>query len=359
MTARDIARQRLAGQYLSRPTLPDARAVVATLGAVQAQDYAGAKWAVGLRAKGLTDADVDRAVNEGAIVRTHVLRPTWHFVAAEDIRWMLALTAPRVKAAMAYYDRQHGLDEAVFRSSAKALTKAMEGGTHLTRTQLLDVFKRAKIDASAPQRLGHLMMRAELDALVCNGARRGKQATYALLDERVPTAKELRRDEALFELTRRYFATRSPATLRDFAWWSGLTVADAKRGVEMLGTEIGKTNIGERTFWVSTTAPLAAAARPNAYLIPNYDEFYIGYTDRSAIFDALRKIGKQSNIPSFSQHVLVVDGQVVGGWKRTMTPRGVSVELTTAMRLSEPARRAVKAAAKRFEQFLGQPVVVK
>ena len=356
-TSRDVARQRLAGQYLSRPTLGDAHAVVSALGAVQSQDYAAAKWAVGLRAKGLTDADVDRALNDGTIVRTHVLRPTWHFVAAEDVRWMLALTAPRVKAAMAYYDKKQELDDAVFRRSAKALTKAMEGGKHLTRAQLLEVFKRAKIDASAPQRLGHLMMRAELDGLVCSGARRGKQATYALFDERVPAAKPLERDEALARLVRLYFATRSPATLRDFSWWSGLTLTDAKRGAEMLGKEIQKVTIEGRPYYVSVSAPAPAASRPNAaLLIPNYDEFYIGYTDRSALFDALRKAGH--GFPSFAQHALVIDGQVVGGWKRSTTKRGVSIELDVPLKLNEAAKRGIKTAVKRFEEFLSQPVTV-
>ncbi len=331
--------------------------MVSTLGAVQSQDYAAAKWAVGLRAKGITDADVDRAVNEGTIVRTHVLRPTWHFVAAEDVRWMLALTAPRVKATMAYYDRQQGLDDAVFRRSAKALAKAMEGGKHLNRAQLLEVLKRAKIDASAPQRLGHLMMRAELDALVCSGARRGKQATYALFDERVPASKPRGRDEALMELMRRYFATRSPATLRDFSWWSGLTMLDAKRGVEMLGKEIEKVTIAGRPYCVSVLAPAAAPSKPNAaLLVPNYDEFYIGYTDRSALFDALRKAGL--GFPSFAQHALVVDGQVVGGWKRTTTTRGVAIELSPSLPLSDGVKRGIKSAVKRFEEFLGQSIAV-
>src|SRR5262245_24524323 len=171
------------------------------------------------------DDSIDELFNEGKILRTHVMRPTWHFVMPEDIRWMLKLTAPRINAVSAYYFRKMELDQAVLARSNAAISKALRG-KHLTREELGQVLGRAKIDAKG-LRLIYLMIRAELDAVICSGPLRGKQFTYALLDERVPKCRTLKRDEALAELTIRYFTSHGPALLRDFVWWSGLTITDA------------------------------------------------------------------------------------------------------------------------------------
>src|SRR5262245_302167 len=213
----DIARTRLRNQRLIGKPFATPEEVVGWLGAVQAQDYAGAKWAVAQRTAGCSDADVEQACRDGRILRTHVLRPTWHLVLPEDIRWMLALSAPRIRAAMAFYDRRLGLTDAVCARSAAALAAALRGGNHLTRGELARVLAAAGIPA-AGQRLGHLMVRAEIDGVICSGATRGKQSTYALLDERAPAAKPRGRDDALAELAGRYFASHGPALPQDFAW---------------------------------------------------------------------------------------------------------------------------------------------
>src|SRR5512139_1912826 len=203
----DIVSERLYNQHLSHNKFNQAVDVVRSLGAVQSQDFAGAKWAIGLRSDGLTDLDVQRAFDDGAILRTHVLRPTWHFVAPEDIRWMLALTAPRVKAQMAYMDRQLEIDRSLLKKSNALLTRVLQDGKHLTRAELVPAYQQARIPAEG-QRLGHLVMHAELDAILCSGPRKGKQFTYALLEERVPPAGALTRDEAVAALAARYFSTR-------------------------------------------------------------------------------------------------------------------------------------------------------
>src|SRR3989442_2499270 len=226
-----IARRRLHNQHLVSPTLTEAEEVVRTLGAVQAQDYLGARWAIAQRATGLAETDVEGAIAGGAILRTHVLRPTWHFVLPEDVRWMLELTAPRVGAAMAYHNRQLELDAPTFRKGHTALERALRGGNQRTRAELATVLARAGIDVASGQRVGQLLMQAELDRVVISGARRGKQFTYALFDERVPPSPKRDRDEALHDLARRYFATRGPATAEDFAWWSGLSASEARRAI--------------------------------------------------------------------------------------------------------------------------------
>src|SRR6266702_3694762 len=225
----NIAHQRLHNQLITQQTFEKAGDVVKWLGAVQAQDYAAAKWALGLRMQNSTDE---------IILRTHVMRPTWHFVLPADIRWMLALTAPRVLATIAYYDRTLGLDDTVFTHTNTVLAKALQGGKQLTRDELASVLQQAGIATDNLQRTGHVLMHAELDGIICSGARRGKQFTYALLDERTPQARTLDRGEALAEFARRYFTSRGPATLQDFVWWSGLTVADARTGLEMVTSQL-------------------------------------------------------------------------------------------------------------------------
>lgn len=241
----DIATRRLHTQRLAGEPFASAVDAVAWLGAVQSQDYAGAKWALGQRTRGVTDADLDRLCDEGAILRTHVMRPTWHFVLPCDIRWLLGLTAPRVKARLAPYDRRLEIDAPLLKRSHAVIESALEGGSSLTRAELGAALERAGIPA-AGQRLGHLVSYAELDAIVVSGPRRGRQVTYALLEERAPSARRLDRDEALAELTRRYFTGHGPAQVQDFAWWSGLTVADVRRGLELAGPVLAHEVIGER-----------------------------------------------------------------------------------------------------------------
>jgi DNA glycosylase AlkZ-like len=189
MTSLDIAHRRLANQHIVQPTFKQPGDVVRWLGAVQAQDYAGAKWALGLRLRGVTDDDIDQAFGAGSILRTHLMRPTWHFVTPLDIGWLLALTGPRVHAVNGYMYRKLELDSAIFKRSNATLAKALRGGKQLTRNELRGVLQKAGIATDGELRMGYLMMRAELDGLVCSGARRGKQFTYALVDERAPRAK--------------------------------------------------------------------------------------------------------------------------------------------------------------------------
>jgi hypothetical protein len=349
----DIARRRLNSQRLLQPLGRDPAEVVRFLGAVQSQDYSGAKWALGMRTRGVTEAGVERAFADGSILRTHVMRPTWHFVTPADIRWMLALTAPRVKAAMTYYDRKLELDDAVFRRSNAAIERALRDGKQLTRQELAEALRDARVEVTGGQRLGHLMLRAELDTLICSGARRGKQFTYALLEERAPAAPSLGRDEALLELTRRYFTARGPATANDFAWWSGLTVSDAKRGIEIAGGALERETIDDRVYWSAARAgPLRRKRSPIAHLLPNYDEFFIGFKDRSAIGRRLDSSQLVTGGDALTAHVVLIDGQLVGGWRRFASNPGV-VELNLITRLTAADKRAIATAAEAYGSFLG------
>ena len=355
----DVARARLRNQRLVGEPFATPEEVVRWLGAVQAQDYAGAKWAVAQRVADCSDADVEQACRDGRILRTHVLRPTWHFVLPEDIRWMLALTAPQVRARMATYDRQLGLDEGLFRRTQAVMAKALAGGHALTREELGRSLAAAGIEASG-QRLGHIAMRAELDALIVSGPRRGKQSTYALLDERAPRGRTLGRDEALAELAGRYFASPGPAQPGDFAWWAGLRMGDARRGIEAAAPRLASAAVDGKTFWFVPGAARAKArgGRAAVHLLPNYDELVVAYRDHASSL-APGIVGMLRARPdAVANHLVAVDGRVVGGWRRREAKGAITVELDLIARLDRRGHSSLRAAAGRFQAFLGVPVKV-
>jgi hypothetical protein len=348
----DIVRQRLHNQHIAEPMFEHPKDVVEWLGAVQAQDYAAALWAVGLRLRDVRSDDLEQAFADGTILRTHVMRPTWHFVSPADIGWLLALTAPRVNAANASRYRQLELDEIIFGRSQEALAKALQGGKQLTRPELVPVLKQAGIATDDAQRVTHLMMRAELDGIVCSGGRRSKQFTYALLKERAPHAKTLDRDEALAELVRRYFTSHGPATVHDFVWWSGLTAADARVGLHMVGSYLQHEVVDGQTYWFSALPSPAKDRSQKTCLLPNYDEYLVGYTDRSIVFDAshTQKLDSRGNI--LFHHTMVLDGRVVGTWKRTLTKERVILTPSLFFSLGRAETGAFALSANRYGAFL-------
>jgi hypothetical protein len=332
---------RLENQKLTGSRLEQPEDVVGWLGAVQAQDFTGAKWGLALRARNLSDEAVERAFTEGRILRTHVLRPTWHFVRRDDIRWLLALTGPRVQRMNRGYARTLGLDDQTLTRARRVVERVLAGAA-LTREDLSAALRRARLEVTG-QRLAHLLMDLELQALICSGPRRGKQFTYALLDERVPPARPLSRDEALAELTTRYYRSHGPATVKDFVWWSGLTSTDAKAGVALTGVK-------------PLVAPPSLQRAANAhYLLPNYDEYLIAYRDRSAVIDPDRA----RNLGVFTSrehpHHLVIDGRVAGSWKRTISTTAITIAVWPYRRLAPRHERAVRAQAARYARFLNVP----
>ncbi|MEO8456641.1 MAG: winged helix DNA-binding domain-containing protein [Chloroflexota bacterium] len=360
MKPRDIARTRLRAQHLSSPMPGRPADIVRHLGAVQSQDYPNAKWAIAQRLTNCTDADVEEAFARGDILRTHVLRPTWHFVARDDIRWMLALTAPSVHQAMASRHRMLEIDAKLAERSHVLLAKSLEGGHHLTRAELVAALRRPRLvrDTDDPQRAVHLITRAELDAVIISGAPRGKQQTYTLFDERVPLSKPLARDEALAELALRYFASHGPATLQDFRWWSGLKISDARAALEMVQGELAEEVVDGKTYWLAEqlkrTRPVSVVQ-----LLPNFDEYVVGYTDRSAIFDPAHaaSLGAREN-PLF-QHNIIADGQIIGTWRRS-TVRGTNVvSVQTFIALSAAQRRDLATAIKNYAKYLGESVTLR
>jgi hypothetical protein len=339
---------RLSRQGLDPVRHSTPEAAVGWLGAVQAQDYQGAAWALALRVRRLTLADVDRALADGRILRTHVLRPTWHFATPADLRWMLALTGPRLKRLLATYDARLELTPALYRRARGIIVRALEGGRSMTRNELAVELARGRIVASG-QRLAHLVMDAEIGGVICSGPRRGAQMTYALLDERAPATPSLTRDEALAALASRYFQSHGPATAHDFAWWSGLTVTDARKAVALAGVERS----------LLTTPPSLDRVAGAHYLLPNFDEYLIAYRHRGAVLDPARA----RNFGVFTSvefpHQVVLHGRVAGSWRREVDATRATVTLKLYAKPTATELRALTAAARRFGRFQGRPCDVR
>ena len=313
MNSVDIVQQRAINQQLTGTKFTSAQEIVTWMGAMQAQDYAMVKWAIGIRLPGSTDAMVEEVINAGEIIRTHVMRPTWHLVSPKDVRWMLALTAPHLHKAMKSTRKNLGLTEQILKRSNSIIEKSLIRNGYMTRKELVVELHRNKINPNNLQAI-HILFNAELRGTVCNGPMRGKQFTYALFEQRVPQATLLAKDDALAELSKRYFTSHGPATLQDFTWWSGLPALEAKISLESVKSCLVNQQINGQVFW-STDSVVSEPATKSIYFLPSFDEFMVSYKDRSA-----------SLTPKFLEHVdfghgifkpiIVVNGKVIGIWSR-------------------------------------------
>ncbi len=350
-----LARDRLHNLHITGRFLNDPVEVVQWHGAMQAQDFAGSKWAIGLRLPGITDGDIGEAFNQGKILRTHVLRPTWHFVSPTDIRWMLELTGPRVIASARSSFRREGLDDETIAQSQHVIRSALAGSNRLTRAELSTTLQGHGLALGGPA-LGLLLMRAELDGLTCSGPLRGKQHTYALLEERVAAARSRTRQEALVELTRRYFTSHGPATIKDFAWWSGLTVRDIRLGIAELGSELERVSIDGADHWYALPEPVISIGRDATHLLPNYDEYIVGFANRDAYWHPTLEQADISRGNPLFHNTIVHDGKIVGTWTRNIKRDSVAVSINPFAPLSRSATDSLRTSLTRYGQFIERPV---
>lgn len=346
--------QRLSNQGLARPRFGRAVEVVEWLGAVQAQEYQPSKWALALRMRKALDADVERAIADGEVLRTHVLRPTWHYVAAPDLVWMQRLTGPRVQRAMLVYRRHMELDAPTLLRATRVFERSLRDRRHLTRAELAERLRRAGLALSG-MRLAHAALYAELEAVICSGPRAGKQSTYALVAERAPASRDLSGDEALAELTRRFFRSHGPATIRDFVWWSGLRTAEVRRGLDIVGARCRE--VEGHVYW-TVGAGAARPAKARAHLLPIYDEYLVAYRDRALVPHGPGKVSRPRGYVTF-QHALLIDGAVAGTWRTSAAARDTTVTVTPLRRLTAADRRDIDAAGAFYERFLGKPVSIR
>ncbi|MBA2240959.1 MAG: winged helix DNA-binding domain-containing protein [Solirubrobacterales bacterium] len=343
METLEIVRRRLARQHLSTPPLASPADVVGFLGAVQAQEYPEAKWSLSQRSGDPPDSEVEAAIERGEILRTHIMRPTWHFVLPADIVWMQRLTAPRVQAGNRSRYRDLELDEATRARGAEVMLEALEPGEPLTRTELGDALERSSITARG-ERLAHIVMYAELEALICNGPRRGKQHTYLTLSPRASKRRDLEGDEARAELARRFFTSHGPARIKDFNWWSGLKVGDCRAGLASIRDELESFRDGDGEDWYA--ADFGGVPPGGTLMLGMYDEVGVGYRDPRIVYAAERPEGFTL------QRQVQIDGVCVGSWKRTLEREAVEVEVTLIRALNNDEEAGLRREVDRFGHFI-------
>jgi hypothetical protein len=357
MTTTDFAHYRLHNQQISQHPFQKPGDVVRWLGAIQAQDYLGALWAIGSRVSEVTERAVEQAIADKTIVRTWPMRGTLHFVAPEDARWMQALLTPKVISGSAGRYRQLELNEAVFGRSQDLLIKALEGGKQLTRNELYAVLERGSVSASAQRGL-HIIGHFAQKSLLCFGPRRDKQPTFTLLDEWIPGTVARERSEALAELARRYFSSHGPATLQDFVWWTGLSMTDAKLGIELAKAHLIQETVEGKSYWMPPTMPPLKETFPTVYLLASYEEYLLGYKDRSAVLDTIHNSKVVPGGNGVFSPIIVIDGKVAGTWKRTMKKDTVAIEINPFAALNKDQTLAIEVAAVRYSKFLEMKLVI-
>ena len=347
--------ERLYNQHLGGTPFATPDEVVRWFGAVQAQDFPGSLWAIGMRVKNATEATVEQAIAERKIIRTWPMRSTLHFVSPEDVRWMLKLLTPRVIARSQARCRQLELDAMVFARSRKLFEKALRDGKQLARNTLYAVLNAAGVSTSDSRGL-HILARLAQDGVICFGPRAGKQQTFVLLDEWVPPAMQIEQEVALAKLAERYFNSHGPATLYDFVWWSGLKVSDARAGVELAKAALAEDRINGQSYWM---APNASRAKKSAtaHLLPSYDEYTVGYKDRSALIDSAH-VKLLDPVRSIFSPTLLINGKIVGMWKRTFQKESVFISPVLFTRLRPGERHSLTKTVNRYAEFLGLPAVM-
>jgi hypothetical protein len=357
----DLSRRRIANSRLTGDGFETPEEVVGWHLAMQAQEYGPAKWSIGQRSTGLVDADVEEAVTAGSIVRTHVLRPTWHFVARDDIRWLLAVSGPRVQQGNAGRYRDLGLDERTRVRAAAIIVSALEGGNRLTRNEIGAVLDDAGIDR-AGQRLPYILMHCELEAVVGSGGLVGKQQTYALLDERVPKGRRFDRDDAMVELAQRYLRSHGPATVKDMNWWSGFTMADIRKALDRLGDEVRSETIDGIVFWSVAADEAPPPPAGGAHLLQTYDELVVAFSEsrffRDPRLESARAAWSGATGGPVPTGGILLNARIGGHWRRTIARTRIDVEVHL---YEEPKRadgRALSSETSDLGRFFGREVAL-
>ena len=363
MTTFEIGQYRLFNQGVTEAQFEHSGQVVAHLGAVQAQDYSGSLWAIGLRMKaGTTQALIEQSIVNRTIVRTWPMRGTLHFVAAADVRWLLKLLTPRIISASAARQRALQIDAQVLVRSQNLIVQALEGGKQLTRPQLYQILEQGNIIPTG-QRGIHILGRLAQEGVLCLGSHHDKQPTFVLLDEWVSPVltKTLERDEALAELAKRYFIGHGPATLPDLERWAGLKTSDARAGLEMVKSHLRREEVDGQIYWLAQKEPLLPANSPavsaRIHLLPGFDEYILGYKERSAVLDPqhFQKVVLGGN-GVFMPTMVSNSGRVVGLWKRTLKKDKLLISPVPFDALSEVETAAFATAGLRYGEFMGMPV---
>ena len=357
MTLSDISNIRMKSQKIDTDELTTPGQIVTWMGAVQAQDYPMAKWALGTRLINPSDRLIESAINNADIIRIHVLRPTWHFVSADDVYWILKLTSSKLKTALKGRHKSMGLSKAIITKSNNLIENAFTRSPVLTRDEIAKELHSAKIKTDN-NRLSHILFSAEMDGIICSGPVKDNKQTYSLLGERVPHKKELLKDESVAELVRRYFTSRYPATIEDFVWWSNLTLTETRHALDDVKSEFFADTIGSVKYWFPNSFNGIPGVNRSVHLLPAFDEFLISYRDRSSSLSLINKRNAVSDNGIFWP-LIVIDGQVAGIWKRTIEKNKVVIETDFFRHTASSVKKLVENKAMIFGKFLNKETEVR
>ena len=325
--------------------------------AVQAQDFLSSLWAIGIRVKNAHETDIEEAIADKSIVRTWLLRGTLHFVSSQDIKWILDLISPRIiKSNANFLEKNLQLDNNVFKKSREAIINALKGEHHLTRKDIYNELKSADISISNLRGI-HILHRLALEGVICFGPRDGKQHTFVLLDEWIPKSNIMSRDNALGELALRYFSSHGPSTIQDFKWWSGLSDSEARIGLDKNKSKLISEDINNQTYWFSSYMQNTDNLYPISQLLPDFDEYIVGYKDRSHLVNGISNNKMELNEFIFNP-TIIVNGEIVGTWKRIFKSGTVNMVLNRYKSLNNEENKAIKKAAAEYGNFVGMPVSI-
>ncbi|KAF2507436.1 winged helix DNA-binding domain-containing protein [Flavobacterium foetidum] len=355
MTHQEIAHRRLVSQKLYKTSQCPPEEIVKHFGAMQAQDYAMSKWAVGSRCEA-SEREIEEAINSAKIIRTHILRPTWHLVAAEDIYWMLDLSGPQVKRLFASLATQHGYDDKKLDQINSAIEKLLSGNQHLTREEIMQELNIQKSAGDLSPVI--VMMNAELEGLVCNGKMKGKQITYALLEERVSKPKnKFTKEEALANLAQRYFESHGPATVADFSHWSGFSVTNCKSAINAIKLQLNNITVDNQEYWFGKNHSGLNNFAESVHFLPAFDEFLISYKNRESSI-SLEHQSKVFTKNGIFKPVILENGKVIGTWKRTPKKDYVKIETEFLNPKDVDKKENLFSGIKSFENYLETKIVI-
>jgi hypothetical protein len=345
---------RLASQQISTRQSQRPGQVVEWLGGVQAQDYRWAKWSIGLRTDGCTDEEVERAIENRQIVRTWMFRGTLHFVSAGDLPWLTSLLAPGIIRRNARRYRELELDDAAFAKSQDVIRHALETHGPLTRSEIKAHFEQEGVLAEG-QQVPYLLQRAALDGLICQGSPRGSEPTYVLVANWIGTQQTLGQAEALRLLAMRYFASHGPATQRDLAWWAGLTAREARSTIDS-GPEVSPIEVDGVQYWAMGD-PLPAKAMEIGCLLPPFDEYLLGYKERSLVLDTAhaKRVNAGGGMP---KPAVMVNGDIRGVWSYKTRKQEIAVSIQSFGDLGSRERDLIDRAVSQFGHFKSMPAKV-
>lgn len=357
MTHPEIAFLRMASQKILKTDFHEPQEIVKHLGAMQAQDYVMAKWAIGSRCDA-SEKSIEEAINSGKIIRTHILRPTWHFVSVDDIYWMLDVSGPQVKKIVLSAAKKNGFDQKKLDKVNSSIEKILAGNNSLTRDEIMQELDVKKNSGEGFFNSTIIMMNAELDGLVCNGKMKGKQLTYSLLEEKVPkTYVKLTKEEGLAKLAKRYFESHGPATLIDFTWWSGFPATTAKLAVHSVESELDSIEVDGKKYWFKKGLPSEINTPKSIHFLPSFDEILISYKTREIT------IAKEYQANAFTNNgifwpIIIEDEKVIGTWKRATKKEHTKIETNFFETISDDKKNLVLKAIAPFESYLEAKIVI-